>query len=121
MPRTPSLIQFTTTGAKALELRQRAIASNLANVRKPGFLRHDVRFEDVLSDQLEGGIQSVRLDEIKPKVIKPLTTPLSADGNDVHLDMEVSNLMANAGKYKTMMRIMKKSYLQHEMAMKTEG
>jgi flagellar basal-body rod protein FlgB len=121
MPRTPSIIQFTETGAKALELRQRAIASNLSNVRKPGFLRHDVRFEDVLAEQLKGGIENVRLGQIKPKIIKPLSTPLSSDGNDIHLDMETSNLMKNAGRYKTMMMIMKKAYLQHEMAMKTQG
>jgi flagellar basal-body rod protein FlgB len=121
MPRTPSIIQFTETGAKAFELRQRAIASNLSNVRKPGFLRHDVRFEELLAEQLRGGIENVRLDKIQPKVFKPLNTPLSPDGNDIHLDMETTNLMKNSGRYKAMMRIMKKAYLQHELAMKTEG
>jgi flagellar basal-body rod protein FlgB len=121
MPRTPSIDQLATTAAAAYEQRQKAIANNLANLRKPGYLRQDVKFEDALQSELERPGRRFNLAEIQTELYQPRNTPLGVDGNDVDLDTEVTNMMSNAGRYKTMMRLLKKTYMQYEMAMKTQG
>ena len=122
MPRTPGITDLVDVAAPAMELRQKAIANNLANLRRPGYLRQDVKFEELLADKLDAkGSRPIDLGSIKTEIDQPLTTPLGPDGNDVELDGEISGLMKNTGRYKLMMRLLKKTYTQFEMAMKTEG
>ena len=121
MPRTPDIVSLASTAAQAYELRQKAIANNIANLRKPGYIRQDVKFEDALQAELERPGRRFDLKGIKPELYQPMTTPVGVDGNDVSLDNEITQLMSNSGRYKTMMRLVKKTYTQFEMAMKTEG
>jgi len=74
----------------ALSLRQRVIASNIANVQTPGYKAQRVEFEDALTKAVNKGNGTV--------TAKTLTSlePTREDGNNVNLDTEtVSNIDTN--------------------------
>lgn len=120
MPRSPSLTDYLDAGLRAADLRQSAIANNLANARRVGYRRMDVKFEDLL-DKAMDSLGGAKLDRAEPELFRPMETPVGPNGNDVALDRELGELMSNSGRYKTMMRILRKTYEQMQMAMKTEG
>jgi len=104
---------------KALDagaLRQRVIADNIANVDTPYFKKSTVEFESLLKTAL--GRDSVKLNttdprhfgatpllaELKPEVRVNETTSMRADGNNVDIDEEMTNLAANSIEYQATVR-----------------
>lgn len=74
----------------ALSLRQRVIASNIANVQTPGYLAQRVEFEDALTAAVKHGSGQT--------TARTLTSlePTREDGNNVNLDTEtLSNVDTN--------------------------
>jgi flagellar basal-body rod protein FlgB len=65
-----------------LALRQRTIASNIANVNTPGYTAKRVIFEDALAKSVEKGDGNVA-----PATARSLE-PTRLDGNNVNLDTE---------------------------------
>ena len=65
-----------------LAMRQRAIASNIANINTPGYTAKRVMFEDALAKSVENGDGNVTA------VTARSLEPTRLDGNNVNLDTE---------------------------------
>jgi flagellar basal-body rod protein FlgB len=97
--------------AKALDaaaLRQKAIASNLANITTPGYQRIEVAFEDQLKLALdEKKLKGVTdqpghmplgrpdLDQVVPMAYRSQDPTLPGEINNVDVDMEAAKLAEN--------------------------
>lgn len=118
MAKTSSILDLIEAGIKAESLRQKAIATNIANLETPGYRRIDVQFERLLADTLNSkGVFDIS--ELEPQLYRPNQTPIKANGNDVNLETEVGELVKNTLRHKTYIRVLNKKYKQLELAMST--
>lgn len=89
------------TAKKALDgiaLRQQAIASNLANLEKPGYKRLDLAssFKAEL-DRAAAAQNPEQIASLQPSLaLDPNAVPNSRDGNSVNLEQEMLALNQNA-------------------------
>ncbi len=111
------MIQMVEAGIKAEAARQKAIATNIANMNSPGYRRIDVRFEELLAKALKKG-DKVDLLTIEPEVYQPNKTNIKANGNDVSLDMEVGEMVKNSLRHKLFVTVLKKKYQQMQSAIR---
>jgi flagellar basal-body rod protein FlgB len=118
LAKTSSIMELLQAGLKAEGLRQRAIASNIANLETPGYRRVDVDFEDLLAKALDSP-GAVDVGAIEPQLHQPKQTPVKANGNDVSLEAEVGEMVKNTLRYKTFIRLLNRKYQQVELAMST--
>jgi flagellar basal-body rod protein FlgB len=115
------LFSNTKITAKALDatwLRNDAIAQNIANVDTPGYKRKTVKFEEYLSDAIDGNgikgnltdkrhipIGTANVDDISIQVTednKSLSTRL--DGNNVDIENEMALMAKNTIQYNTLIQ-----------------
>jgi len=115
MAKTSNIVDFLEAGIRAENLRQKAIASNIANLETPGYRRVDVKFEELLTKTLDSS-GAADLSEIGPQVHKPEQTPVKTNGNDVNLELEIGNMVKNALRHKAFVRLLNKKYSQLELA-----
>jgi len=116
MSKISSIVDFLEAGIRAENLRQKAIASNIANLETPGYRRIDVKFEELLARALDSR-GSVKPGEIEPQIHQPKQTPVKSNGNDVNLEAEVGEMIKNSLRHKTFIRLLNKKYSQMELAM----
>ena len=91
--------------------RGRVIAHNIANVNTSGFKASKVVFEDKLNDILESKTVGLRvtnnkhindgntIDGLNPDVVRDKSTSMRADGNNVDIDNQMTELAANSILY----------------------
>jgi flagellar basal-body rod protein FlgB len=115
MTRTNNIVDLLEAGIRAESLRHKAIASNVANLQTPGYRRIDVRFEKLLAKALKSSAP-VDLREIEPQLHQPNQTPVKSNGNDVHLETEVGELVKNSLRHEAYIRLLDKKYNQIELA-----
>lgn len=115
MAKTSNIVDLLEAGIRAESLRQKAIASNVANLQTPGYRRIDVRFEDLLAKALKSS-GPVDPHEIEPQLHQPNNTPVKSNGNDVHLETEVGEMVKNSLRHKAYIRLLDKRYSQIELA-----
>ncbi len=101
-------LQAALTGLSA---RQRAIANNVANVDTPNFKAGEVRFEDVLKNAVQGRDSRLsRSDEqLKAAVTRQSQvegTTVRADGNNVDIDREMTQLAETTLTYNALTQAM---------------
>ena len=84
--------------------RTRVIAHNLANVNTPGFTRSEVSFEGELADALNRGGREAAL-KVTPEVVAAPGGEVKIDGNNVHMEDEMSELMKTTIMYNIINRI----------------
>lgn len=113
---TSSVLELLDAGIRAESLRQKAIASNIANLQTPGYRRIDIKFQELLAKALDRS-GAVDLKEIKPQLHRPKQTPVKSNGNDVNLEAEVGEMVKNALLHKVYIRLLDKKYSQIELAM----
>jgi flagellar basal-body rod protein FlgB len=81
-----------------LSVRQKLVASNIANADTPGYKTQDIDFRGEFAKQMEeqecGGPQT-----LAPQTIEPGGLPVKADGNNVSLDRESRLLAENAMRF----------------------
>lgn len=118
MSDTAGIVELLEAGLRAENLRQRAIASNIANLQTPGYRRIDVRFRELLEKAIksEGTIDP---EKIKMEIYEPQTTTVKANGNDVSLENEIGEMVKNTLRHKTYIRLLNKKYEQMERAIST--
>lgn len=92
----------------ASTLRARVLSDNIANQNVPGYRRQFVRFEELLSAQLQRGARS--LDGVQPRVETDVLTPSSPDGNNVSLELENNQLRENWLLYQTYAAILQSKH-----------
>ena len=109
-------MDFLETGIRAENLRQRAIANNIANLETPGYRRIDVKFQGLLAKALASSGE-IDLREVLPEIFQPKQTPVKSNGNDVNLETEVGQMVKNTLRHKAYIRLLSKKYRQIELAM----
>jgi flagellar basal-body rod protein FlgB len=81
-----------------LAIRQRLVATNIANVDTPGFHTQDIDFASEFNSLMDGGRPSVKeVDNLIPK----------NDGNNVSLEREARLLAENAIRFQLAAQIMR--------------
>ena len=87
-------------------LRQRTISSNLANVNTPNYKVHKVEFEEYLAEALDENSISLKkthpehigignIEDINPTLKRRTGTSVNDNGNNVDIDLEMTELAAN--------------------------
>lgn len=109
------VVNLLEAGIKAEELRQKTIASNIANAETPAYRRVDVRFEQRLARALRSA-DAIDLDEVEPEIFHPTDTLVKPNGNNVMMEAEVGDLVKNSLRYSTYLRLLRKKFSQIETA-----
>jgi flagellar basal-body rod protein FlgB len=90
---TDSLEQYMNV----VSLRQKLVASNIANADTPGYKTQDVDFQAAYRSALDGGTpEAIQVDGLKTK----------NDGNNVDLDREARLLAENAMRFSVASNLM---------------
>lgn len=89
----------------ATTIRTRVIAHNIANVNTPGFKRSQVVFEDAFRDALKQN-DPEQMMRIKAEVKADEGGEIKADGNNVYMEDEISDLVKNTALYNTLTRLL---------------
>lgn len=118
LPKASDIVELLGAGIRAESLRQKTIASNVANLETPGYRRVDVKFEELLAKVLASG-DVVDLAEIEAQIYRPESTPVKSNGNDVSLEGEVGAMVKNTLRHKTYIRLLNKKLEQLERAIGT--
>jgi len=120
MPQATGITDLLGAGIRAEGLRQKAIASNMANLETPGYRRIDVKFEELLARVLDSG-GDMDPESIEPELYQPKNTPLRSNGNDVSLEVEMGELIKNSLRHTAYVRLRQKKSAQIEAAMNLSG
>lgn len=83
----------------AATARRDVLANNIASQNLPGYRRQDVRFEELLMEQLQKGADAGQIAEVQPEVVTDWETPTRADGNNVSAELEASRVTENRIRY----------------------
>ena len=89
----------------AASLRTRVIANNLANVNTPGFTRSKVVFEKTFGEAIRRGDHAAA-EGIEIEMTLAPGGDVKPDGNNVHMETEMVDLMKAATLYNMISRIM---------------
>ena len=104
---------------KALDasyLRQQAISNNIANINTPNYKADRVVFEEELKKSMTGAGVSLKathdnhiglreVDQgVEPRLVKDSSPAMRNDGNNVDVDLEMSNLAANQLLYSALVQ-----------------
>lgn len=86
-------------GMDASVVRHRVLSANIANLNTPGFIRSDVKFEELLNDKIgsESSPQKLReaLNAIRPQIYSDPSGPTTPDGNNISIEKEIGRLNRN--------------------------
>ncbi|WP_426447110.1 flagellar basal body rod protein FlgB [Paenibacillus sp. S-38] len=101
----------------AAALRQKVIADNVANVDTPNFKRSDVRFEELLQQEMNGGglvgkrtdakhipINQTSTTAGTPQVVQDTETFMNNNQNNVDIDYEMALMAKNQLRYNVMVQ-----------------
>lgn len=103
----------------ASSLRQRAISSNIANINTPNYKVNKVEFEKhlrnatngvVLEKTDESHIGTENIGDIQASIEKRTNTSLDETGNNVDIDLEMTELAANEIYYSTLIQLLNAKY-----------
>lgn len=94
-------------------LRQKSISSNISNINTPDYKVNKVEFEEYLSNAVDSirmkkthsqhfGVDNIR--DIEPALTKRETTMLNDNGNNVDVDLEMTELAANEIYYNVLIQ-----------------
>jgi flagellar basal-body rod protein FlgB len=120
MDKTGNIINLLELGARAEGLRQRTIATNIANMETPKYRRQDIQFEELLNEALSSD-KPLQEKDLNEMIYTPENSPVKENGNDVSLEHEVGQMIKNSIRHKTFMRVLSKKYQQMALAMDTRG
>lgn len=115
MTKLNSVLDMIELGIRAEALRQKAIASNVANLETPDYRRVDVKFQELLDKAMDPS-GSVDVEAAEPELYQPKNTAINSKGNDVSFEIEVGQMVKNTLRHKTYIRLLQKKYAQLELA-----
>jgi flagellar basal-body rod protein FlgB len=115
MAELSNIMDVIEAGLKAETLRQKAIASNVANIQTPGYRSVDIRFEELLDKAMESS-DTLDLEDIQSELYEPGETSVQSNGNDVSLEVEVGKMIENTLRQKTYIRLLQTKYRQMQLA-----
>ncbi|MCA9766040.1 MAG: flagellar basal body rod protein FlgB [Carnobacterium sp.] len=103
----------------ATELRQQMISSNITNVNTPDYKVNKVDFEDRLKKAYAGtamrktNVRHIGIDnpyEVMPIVTKRTNTTMKENGNNVDIDMEMTDEAATTIQYNALVAQLNAKY-----------
>ncbi|ALV22048.1 flagellar basal body rod protein FlgB [Carnobacterium antarcticum] len=103
----------------ATELRQQMISSNIANVNTPEYKVNKVEFESILGKAFDGiGLTKTNdrhigigtPDEVLPVVTKRTNSMVKDNGNNVDIDMEMTDEAATSIQYNALVTQLNAKY-----------
>ena len=94
-------------------LRQKTISINISNINTPDYKVNRVEFEEYLSTAVDSirlrkthdvhfGVNNIK--DIEPTLMKRETTMLNDNGNNVDIDLEMTELAANEIYYNVLIQ-----------------
>ena len=100
-------------GLDMSSLRQRTVSSNIANINTPDYKVNKVQFEDLLKTAIDDNAVALekfhpnhfgigKVEDIEAIVKKRESTSLNDNGNNVDIDLEMTELAANELYYNTL-------------------
>jgi flagellar basal-body rod protein FlgB len=89
-----------------LAARQRAIATNIANIETPGYRAQKVKFEEALSSAVANGQAPTT---VEPSTLRSLE-PTRLNGSNVNLDEETLSHIDTTMRYQLAIRAMDARY-----------
>lgn len=87
-------------GLDGLSQRQETIATNIANIDTPGYLTHDVLFEQQLQASLDTSLGQPALPNM-PDAVTMNNLRVKNDGNNVDIDQQMIELSRTQLVYQT--------------------
>lgn len=99
-----------------LDLRNKAISNNLANIDTPNYKQRSVTFRNQLKSAMEETndlaktdskhitIGASNLNGVQPQVNKNTSTSFRNDGNNVNVDQEMAELAKNSLEYRAIVK-----------------
>ena len=114
---TNNIFDSIEAALKAENLRQKAIASNIANLETPRYRSVDVKFEDMLDKAMQQA-DTTGTGDVEAELYQPGTTAVNENGNDVNLEVEIGKMVENTLRHKAYIRILNKKYQQMDLATK---
>ena len=115
MSKTSNITDFIEAGLRAEQLKQKVIASKIANLQTPRYRTVDVKFKQLLSKAMDSAGQ-VDFDKVKPELYHPADTKVKANGNDVSMENEIGKMVQNSLQHDAYIKLLRKKYKQIEMA-----
>jgi len=106
--------QLIKKGLDTSSLRQKTISSNIANVNTPNYKVNKVEFEEYLQRAVNGvnlnktnklHFGASKLSDVEPIVKKRTNTTYNDNGNNVDIDLEMTELAANEIYYSALTQI----------------
>jgi len=85
--------------------RQQLLANNIANADTPGFKRSDINFHGQLAAALAGGGGAGGIASLAFTPQTDSASSMNANGNNVDIDTEMSNLSQNALDYQSLVEV----------------
>lgn len=116
----PASFQSLERSLDASSLRQRTIASNIANVDTPNYKSKAISFENELAKELvkaggsKQGLQAYRTNaqhipfsnqagqSMQPQVVQQTGTMMNHNGNNVDIDLEMAQMAKNQIQYQAL-------------------
>jgi flagellar basal-body rod protein FlgB len=108
-------------GLDGTAARQRATASNLANIETPGYRPRVVNFEDDLKQALAAearGATGKGIEAVTPVTGEGETGPVRLDGNAVDIEGEVATMGRNMLQHQALLRLMGRKIEMMKMVMR---
>jgi len=115
MSEIEKIIGFLEAGLRAENLRQKAIAHNIANLETPGYRGVDIKFEELIAKALKSDSDIDPL-QIEPEIYQLNQTPVKPNGNDVSLETEIGRMIKNTLRHTAYIRLLNKKYQQLQLA-----
>lgn len=112
-----NIFDVIEAGISAEGMRQKTIASNVANLQTPGYRRVDVDFKTSLAKAMDGS-GNVDLNKVNAEVYQPKNTAVNEKGNDVSLEVEIGEMVKNSLRHQTYVRLLQKKYQQIDLAIR---
>jgi flagellar basal-body rod protein FlgB len=104
-------------GLEGASLRQQILSNNLANANTAGFKRSDVDFQSTLASAIGSGDPAQAISNVAFQPQTDSSTTMTADGNNVDTDTEMSNLTSNALEYETLAAVEQQRFAMLKTAM----
>ena len=129
--RLPNLEKALST----YSLRQKAVASNIANATTPGYKKVEISFEDKLKCEMNGlrltgrlthddhlDLGPIPLSKVEPEVVQPETCDDFASGyNNVDIDQEMAVMAETQLQYRMISRLTSRFFRGLQGAIKGQG
>jgi flagellar basal-body rod protein FlgB len=97
--------RIVSTLMELSQQRQVVLANNLANANTPGYVRHDLDFQGVLSTLLDPNSSS-RQATNRPEIVEDTQQSARRDGNNIVVPTELNRMMQNGLLYSLLTKAM---------------